>query len=187
MRALYSLAFAFADGNVTRRSMAAGTVLRGALRMVFGYDGSVMWKMQGGMGDVVFAPLYRVLARRGVKFRFFHRVRKLHLSGDRTSIERISLGRQLRVKDGDYSPLVTIGGRWCWPNAPDYAQIDDAQVARLRAMEQDPDAYVNLESSWSSWGPAEEDEVVLERGRDDDLGFDHVVLEIGRASCRERV
>jgi uncharacterized protein with NAD-binding domain and iron-sulfur cluster len=191
VRAFYSLAFAFADGDVTRRSMGAGTVLRGALRMVFGYDGSVMWKMQGGMGDVVFGPLYRVLKLRGVKFRFFHRVRSLHLAADLRTIERISLGRQLRVKHGEYVPLVDVDGRWCWPSVPDWAQIDDAQVARLRAMAEDPDAYVNLESSWSSWGPAEEDEVVLEHGRADDLGFDHVVLAIPppalRSICTELI
>jgi uncharacterized protein with NAD-binding domain and iron-sulfur cluster len=184
VRSLYSLAFAFEDGDVTRRSMGAGTVLRGALRMVFGYDGAVMWKMQGGMGDVVFAPLYEVLKKRNVKFRFFHRVRKLHLSADFESVERISLGRQLRVKDGEYSPLVTTCGRSCWPSAPDWTQIDDTQVARLHAMAQDPDAYVNLESSWSSWGPAEEDEVLLERGRNDDHGFDHVVLAIPPPALR---
>ena len=184
VRSLYSLAFAFLDGDVTRRSMGAGTILRGTLRMLFAYDGTVMWKMQAGMGDVVFAPLYKVLRQRGVQFRFFHRVRKLHLSADRKSIERISLGRQLRVKAAEYSPLVDVNGRWCWPNAPDYAQIDDAQVARLRALEQDPRAYVNLESAWSSWGEGEEDEVVLERGRADELGFDHVVLAIPPPALR---
>ena len=184
VRSLYSLAFAFQDGDVTRRSMGAGTILRGTLRMLFAYDGAVMWKMQAGMGDVVFAPLYQVLRQRGVQFRFFHRARKLHLSADGKSIERVTLGRQLRVKGGEYAPLVEVGGRQCWPNAPDYLQIDDAQVARLRAMAQDPQAYVNLESAWSSWGPAEEDEVVLERGRRDDLGFDHVVLAIPPPALR---
>jgi uncharacterized protein with NAD-binding domain and iron-sulfur cluster len=191
VRAFYSLAFAFVGGDIDRRSMAAGAVLRGALRMLFAYDGSVMWKMQGGMGDVIFAPLYRVLRQRGVKFRFFHRVRTLHLSGDFRSIERITLGRQLRVKAGEYTPLVEVHGRPCWPSAPDWTQLDDEQVARLRALQDDPDAYVNLESVWSSWGPAEEDPVVLERGRDDDLGFDRVVLAIPppalRSICAELI
>jgi uncharacterized protein with NAD-binding domain and iron-sulfur cluster len=33
-----------------------------------------MYKMQAGMGDVVFTPLFEVLRRRGVRFRFFHAV-----------------------------------------------------------------------------------------------------------------
>jgi uncharacterized protein with NAD-binding domain and iron-sulfur cluster len=191
VRAFYSLAFAFVEGAVDRRSMAAGTVLRGALRMLFAYDGSVMWKMQGGMGDVIFAPLYRVLQKRGVKFRFFHRVRALHLSRDFRTIERITLGQQLRVKTGEYAPLVAVESRPCWPSAPDWTQLDDGQVAHVRTLEDDPNAYVNLESVWSSWGPAEEDTVVLERGAAGDRGFDRVLLAIPppglRSICAELI
>ena len=35
--------------------------MRGALRMFFTYRGSMVWRMASGMGDAVFAPLYRVL------------------------------------------------------------------------------------------------------------------------------
>ena len=35
--------------------------------------------MTAGMGDVVMAPLYQALRKRGVQFEFFHRVDALHL------------------------------------------------------------------------------------------------------------
>ena len=34
--------------------------------MFFTYRGALFWKMRAGMGDVVFAPFYEVLKRRGV-------------------------------------------------------------------------------------------------------------------------
>ena len=43
-------------------------------KMFFEYRGAIFWKMAAGMGDVVFAPLYQALRRRGVGFEFFHRV-----------------------------------------------------------------------------------------------------------------
>lgn len=192
VRALYSLAFAFEDGDINRRSMAAGTILRGTLRMLFAYDGAIMWKMQGGMGDVIFAPAYRVLKGRGVKFRFFHRVRGLHLSADGRRIQRVGLGRQLRTASGgEYQPLVEVRGQRCWPTRPDYGQMDPAQVAELRALEATPGAHVDLESAWSSWDPSHEDEVTLELGAAGDRGFEHVVLGIPPPAlpsiCRELV
>ena len=45
------------------------------------------------MGDVVFAPLYEALRRRGVSFRFFHRLEDLHLAPDgRARFAGLSLG-----------------------------------------------------------------------------------------------
>ena len=43
--------------------MAAGSTLRGLLWMFFAYAGSIMFKMQAGMGDTVFAPIYQLLVR----------------------------------------------------------------------------------------------------------------------------
>jgi uncharacterized protein with NAD-binding domain and iron-sulfur cluster len=139
------------------------------------------------MGDVIFAPLYQVLKQRGVTFKFFHRVHSLHLSADRRAIDCISMGRQVRLKNGTYDPLVDINGGLCWPHKHDYEQIDPAQAAALRALEQDPNANANLESCWSSWGPAHEEPVELRRGRD----FDLVVLGISLGAlphiCHELV
>lgn len=59
---IYDLVFAYADGDRARPSLAAGVALRGALRMFFTYRGSMFWRMRSGMGDAVFAPLYKVLS-----------------------------------------------------------------------------------------------------------------------------
>ena len=55
--------------------------------VLFEYKGAIFWKMTAGMGDVVIAPLYQVLRKRGVEFEFFHRLDALHLD-DRTSADR---------------------------------------------------------------------------------------------------
>jgi uncharacterized protein with NAD-binding domain and iron-sulfur cluster len=47
-------------------TLSAGQGLRGTVRTFFGYRGAFMWRMRAGMGDVVFAPLYDALTRRGV-------------------------------------------------------------------------------------------------------------------------
>ena len=57
---------------------------------LFGYKGSIFWKMTAGMGDVVIAPLYQALRHRGVEFEFFHRVDALHLDDRR---QRVSPSR----------------------------------------------------------------------------------------------
>jgi len=74
VRGLYDLAFAYADGDFQRPSIAAGQAVRGAFRAFFTYRGAFFWKMHSGMGDAVFAPLYEVLRKRGVRFAFFHRL-----------------------------------------------------------------------------------------------------------------
>ncbi|MBV9776796.1 MAG: NAD(P)-binding protein, partial [Acetobacteraceae bacterium] len=66
VRGLYDLALAYEGGDPGRPGLAAGQALRGSLRMFFSYRGALLWKMRAGMGDVVFAPFYEVLKRRGV-------------------------------------------------------------------------------------------------------------------------
>jgi hypothetical protein len=75
MRGLHDFVFAYENADPRRPNLAAGVALRLILRLTFTHKGALMWKMQAGMGDVVFAPLYEVLRRRGVQFRFFHRVK----------------------------------------------------------------------------------------------------------------
>src|SRR5262249_39025985 len=58
IRAIYDLVFGFDNGDTARPNLAAGTALRGSLRMFFGYKGAIFWKMQAGMGDIVFTPFY---------------------------------------------------------------------------------------------------------------------------------
>jgi uncharacterized protein with NAD-binding domain and iron-sulfur cluster len=164
VRALYDLAFAFEGGDVRRPNFAAGTCLQGVLRGLFTFKGAIMWKMQAGMGDVVFTPLHQVLERRGVKFEFFHRVRHLGLSADGQSVAAIHVDRQATVKDGAYRPLVRVEGVDCWPSEPLTDQLVEGEALRARG--------VDLEASWADW-PAVERRV-LAAGQD----FDVVVLGI---------
>jgi uncharacterized protein with NAD-binding domain and iron-sulfur cluster len=170
VRAFYDLLFAYRDGNPDDQRVAAGVALRFIFRMVLTYKGAIFWKMQAGMGDTVFTPLHQVLERRGVQFKFFHRVRNLELSPDKTAVERIHVGRQATLRDGDvYRPYIDVKGLPCWPNRPLYEQLVEGD--ELKAQD------IDLESMWSPWVERETPRV-LERGRD----FDLVVFGISIAS-----
>ncbi len=145
--------------------VGAGTMLHYTLRMLFAYRGAVLYKMQAGMGDVVFAPLYQVLRRRGVRFEFFHRVDRLELDPGHRRIARVVVGRQMAVARGAYEPLFDVNGLPCWPSEPLYEQLVDGE--RLRASGE------SLEDAWTAWPDALPPRV-LEDGRD----FDLVVLGI---------
>jgi uncharacterized protein with NAD-binding domain and iron-sulfur cluster len=165
IRTVYDLVFGFVGGDVEKGSLAAGTALRGGMRMLFDYKGSIFYKMQAGMGDTVFTPLYEVLERRGVKFRFFHRVEALRVNSATLLVDAIDIKEQVQLKHGEYEPLVDVGGLPCWPSEPLYDQIRSGEVLARSG--------INLESAWSP--PFEEERPKrLERGRD----FDHVVLGI---------
>ncbi|RPI22940.1 MAG: amine oxidase, partial [Actinobacteria bacterium] len=124
VRGMYDLVFAYQGGDRSRPRFAAGLGLELAGRMLFDFKGSIFWRMQAGMGDVVFAPLYQALLERGVEFRFFHRLDALRLDG--RSIASIELTRQADPADGSigYDPLLRLGGLPCWPDRPDATQLD---------------------------------------------------------------
>lgn len=127
VRALYTLGFAFRGGHAgdpDSASIAAGVALKILLRIGLFYKGAPLWRMHGGMGDVVFTPLYQVLRARGVDVAFFHRVDQLHLDGD--LIRAVDVGVQARVPSGDYQPLVSVKGMPCWPSAPLWDQLEGA-------------------------------------------------------------
>ena len=85
-----------------------------------------MRKMQAGMGDVVFTPLYEVLRRRGVQFRFFHEVTRLGVAPDDQRVETIEVVPQLELLGGaeEYLPLADVRGLPCWPNEPLWDQLE---------------------------------------------------------------
>ena len=68
--------------------------------MFFTYRGAFFWRMNAGMGDVVFAPLYQVLKRRGVRFEFFHRLRNVGLApqADGSYVQALDFDVQAQVK-----------------------------------------------------------------------------------------
>ncbi len=131
VRGLYDLVFAYENGDYDRPRHAAGVALRGTLRSLF-VRGSVAWKMRAGMGDIVFAPFYEVLKKRGVSFQFFHRLRNVKLAeaaalapGERPWVTALEFDVQAEVTGGqEYRPLIDIGGLPCWPSKPDFSQLD---------------------------------------------------------------
>ncbi|MEO1600950.1 MAG: NAD(P)-binding protein [Pseudomonadota bacterium] len=167
----YDYAFAFYEGDESKPSLGAGTGLRGFLRLLFAYKGALFWEMKGSMGEVVILPMYEVLRRRGVKFRFFSEVRNLGLSADGSRIEQIGISQQAAPLGGAYDPLIDLeDGLKSWPDRPKWADLDHG--AEMEAAE------IDLESPWSP-NPYARD-VTLKLGAD----FDEVVLGISVAEVR---
>ncbi|HEX6227953.1 MAG TPA: FAD-dependent oxidoreductase [Solirubrobacterales bacterium] len=158
----YDLSFAYEAGDVARPRFPAGLALHLTMRMFLDYKGALFWKMRAGMGDVVFAPLYQALRRRGVRFRFFHRLDQLHLSADGRSVRAVGLGRQVRVSGEEYDPLMRVRGLPVFADRPDLRQLDAG----------DDLLGHDLESHWCEWGDS--DRLTLEAGRD----FDSLVLAV---------
>lgn len=154
---MYDLGFSL-PGQV-----GAGTALNGILRMCWTYKGAVMWKMQAGMGDTIFAPLYLVLSRRGVKFEFFQRVDALELSDDKTRIDRVVIGQQATLVNGTYDPLVPVKDLPCWPSEPRYDQLVEGTALR--------DSGEDLEDWWTKWKDPLPPRVLR-----DGVDFDRVIL-----------
>lgn len=135
---LYDYVFGFGDGgDVTKPNFAAGTALRSAMLMI-SYSGHFFWKMRGAMGDVVIAPLYLALLKRGVKFQFFSRITSLNIDPVTDELASIDYVRQVELKDPSkpYQPLiyVPIPG-WPadlplegWPAEPLWDQIKDGRA-----------------------------------------------------------
>ena len=84
--------------------------------------------MTAGMGDVVIAPLYQALRRRGVEFEFFHRVDALHLDDSRQAIDAITMGRQVRLADGVDRLRTADPGRAVCPSSRHAPLADQIQI-----------------------------------------------------------
>ena len=172
-RGIYDYAFGFSRGHADQahRAIAAGTSLRGMCRLMFTYKGSYFFKMQGGMGDTVFTPFYKVLRQRGVKFEFFHKVTALEADAAGQRIARIRIQRQATPAKGPYQPLVRVQGLDCWPTKPDYAQLKQGATLRRKG--------IDLESAWADWPGV--GQLELECGKD----FDQVILGISAGALGE--
>ena len=184
VKGLYDLVFAYHHGDPAKPAIAAGVFLRNVLRMFFTYKGAIFWKMQAGMGDTVFAPFYEVLKRRGVHFRFFHRVENLGLSDDRRSISSIDMTRQVELLDVDseYEPLVNVRNLLCWPAEPIYEQLREGEALRDHCRSRSE----TLESFWTTWDGGLQP-IRLEAGKD----FDQIVFGVSLGSvpfiCKELI
>ena len=170
VRGLYDLDFAFEEGDVTRPNIAAGKALQAMIRIGFFYKGAILWKMQAGMGDTIFAPIYEILRRRGVRVHFFQQVVRLGLSSDRRAIDTIDVVPQVDIVADEYSPLIDVKGLPCWPSEPDWSQLRDGDELRARG--------VNFERDPNPLGRAPR---TLRRGTD----FDEIVLAIPVGALRD--
>jgi uncharacterized protein with NAD-binding domain and iron-sulfur cluster len=146
----YDYVFGYGDGgDESKRTFAAGTALRSFLLLAVGYKGHFFWKMKGAMGDVVIAPLYLALKKRGVKFKFFNRITALNPHPTDDAIASIDYVEQAQLKNPaeEYRPLIGVPlPGWPkdmplegWPAAPLWDQLagGDALAAGGRDFEAD--------------------------------------------------
>ncbi len=192
VRAVYDMAFglkgSYPPQAMSRRDLDADTAILDLLRLFCTYHGDFYYKMQAGMGDTVFAPLYSVLKNRGVRFNFFHRVTKLSLDKSRSSVSGITIVPQMETEDGkDYDPIIEVKGLQCWPSQPKWELLEEPSTIRsadAETRDQERSRYAKkLESGEGAEtdGPGQ----VLRQGED----FDTVVLAIPIAAlapiCQE--
>jgi uncharacterized protein with NAD-binding domain and iron-sulfur cluster len=163
LRSVYDVAFGYPEGDISKANVAAGTATNDLLRLVFSYRGSLMYKMQAGMGDAVFAPLYEVLSARGVHFNFFHAVTRLGLAAEEPRIDSIEVVPQVGQAAPGYEPLFNVGGLPCWPSEPLWDQLEDGERLREAGIEFEADP-----------NPLGQEPIRLRLGTD----FDQVVLAI---------
>lgn len=182
IRSVYDSGAHYEDGrsgageNPNRRppaaNLAAGTALQSLLRMFAGYSGAYSYRMNAGMGETIFTPLYLALSHRGVRFAFFHRVRELKLNEAKDALASVELDVQATATGGPltYQPLFPpFRGIRCWPNHPFYEQLAEGAEIERRGL--------NLESAWCDYRVSTK---TLRVGPN--LDCDRVVLGISVAS-----
>jgi hypothetical protein len=146
---IYDLVFAYEGGDRKKPRLAAGVALRGALRMFFTYRGAMFWRMRSGMGDAVFAPLYKVMQLKdrklgkkrvtvpGVKFYFLHELEKLTFGrtpGGEPFVKQMTFevdGPRLKTDNPGDEALDSAG---CWPESERHLLGSDAGVQRTRKV-----------------------------------------------------
>jgi uncharacterized protein with NAD-binding domain and iron-sulfur cluster len=159
---IYDLPFAYQDGDPTQGAGEAGTALRGIMRIFFTYRGGLMWKMQAGMGDVVFAPLYELLVKRGVDVKFFHRVEAVRAK--RGSVYEIELDVQADLKRDVKPRDFLMDPTAVWPADPSDLDILEG-----------PKRPAGVYESWLLGPEAAKVETIKLRAGEPD-GFDLVVF-----------
>ena len=174
LRALYDLPFAYDEGDIAKPGLGAGTAVRILMRIVFTYKEACFFEMQAGMGEVVVAPIYEVLAQQGVKFEFFKKVTRLELSPDKRWIARVHFDRQVDLVGPTYDPVYRVDGVTCWPSEPFWGQIQNGASikAQLDAKRS------SLESNWCPVPPVGTETIEL------GVDFDQVVLGIALAAFK---
>jgi uncharacterized protein with NAD-binding domain and iron-sulfur cluster len=136
---IYDFLFAYEKGKRDNPQLAAGVALRGALRMFFSYRGAMFWRMRSGMGDAVFAPLYKVMllddrvAKGGasvrlpaVKFHFLHELSGITLDNPGPGRRFVT---ELHFRTGGDPDVLDRRGNdalddlGCWPDRPRFGSV----------------------------------------------------------------
>ena len=136
VRCLYDLGFAFQDGFPTTEQngkIAAGVALKVTLLLCMGYKDAPLWRTNAAMGEVIFAPIYRVLEARKVEINFFNRLANLHLSPNgredlRDRIDPPTKDTELPTYGKDYQ-------LWCWPQEPRWDFIEGGVAMKDKAWD----------------------------------------------------
>ena len=185
VRVLYDLAFAYRDGDPAAPDVAAGVALENLLNITTRHKGVLMHKMRAGMGDVVFAPLYRLLgepeaAGSGprVRFEFFSAVERVDAPAGR--VERIEIRRQAALEDpgSGYRPLREVNELPCWPSEPLADQLDRESREALESLREGSGTGEHPMLAFERDDPPDPlrraESVVLREGEE----FDDVVLAV---------
>ncbi len=139
VKALYDSMLQFVQADPRRPSYAAGVAAQVALRLYGSYRGDFVYELAAGMGEVVIAPIYRVLRQRGVNFAFFHKLTGIGLNETKDGVARLTFDRQVHLNNGTYEPTVSpskaSGYLEYWPNEPDWSQIDLSEQLKCRDLE----------------------------------------------------
>ena len=170
LRCLYDTAMQYTDGDCAHPDMAAITGIIVSVRFLCTTKGSMLWRLETGMGEAVIAPIYEVLKDRGVSVEFFRRVEDIEASDDGTLVTRIRLARQADITSSCYKPLGTLQGQpgvqglRYWPSEPFWDQLANGSDLQKRA--------VNFESHWCGEKPVGYETLEV------DKNFDDIVIAI---------
>ena len=166
----YDEVISYINGDMHKPDMEAGTALQLYLPLYFCCKEAVYWDHEAGLGDAIFAPIYEVLKRRGVHFKFFHKVEKLVLNNNTKLVEEIRMTKQVRLLTEEYNPLIDVKGLPSWPNEPKYDEILQEEAYLLQQHN------IDLESFWTNWSTVYEEsfehslsQVALKRVKDFDI------------------
>lgn len=160
-----NITYQYPNGDSLRQPvMAAGAYLHWTM-MSFTYMGEFIQLFEAGSGETLIAPLHEALAKKGVKFAFFHCVKEIHADRKTKTVDRIEIDIQATVKGGkEYDPYVEVNGLKCWPDRPLYDQLVEGEALKCTGAD--------LESFWCDWAPV--GRKTLKCGED----FDKVILGI---------
>ena len=182
LRMVYEVVFAYEGGDSAKPKIAAGTAVRGLLRLLLDYRGAFIYKMKRGSETIVTTLYEALLATGRMTFEFFHRLDRVELSADGKRVEKLHFHRQA-TPTAPYQPL---DANHAWPDHPHYGQL--AEGATLQAGSEL--AYAkgyDLESRFTS-STVGAPLVVPRRAdpTDDTLpGFDAVVLAVSLGGLRD--